>query len=64
MIDQPNTNEPDTNEPNQNPSEDQNLGGDTEVNPGKVGTNTEVDLDKTQINTYEGDKNSPSPTKH
>lgn len=34
---------PDTNNPNQ---------GDTEVNPGQLGYNTEVDLDKTKIENY------------
>jgi hypothetical protein len=50
----------------QNPNEDQNASPnkpDTEVNPGKVGNETEVDLDKTKTKTYPDPKTNP-PERH
>lgn len=39
--------------PEQNPGEGQNAQpAPTEINPAKPGNDTEVDLDKTKINTY------------
>lgn len=50
-----NYNEPtagDLTEQDINPSQTNPNQGDTEVNPGQLGNNTEVDLDKTKIDNY------------
>lgn len=46
------------------PDEDQNLSGenaDTEVNPGQIGEQTEVDLDTHKVRTFDGDTGSNQP---
>lgn len=46
------------------PNEDQNLSGenaDTEINPGQIGEQTEVDLDTHKVRTYEGDTGPNQP---